>query len=129
MGFWTRSEIKKVWKYAWTGCDGWMYFYIYLYTHENTYIHTFTNNFLIINIFLLSCFYRLGKLPKNRFKTKVTDAVSVEGVKDIQYKRYYHLFKEFELEYLVDQKIGTVIDFDYDKDNWWCIVKKLWIKV
>ena len=64
-------------------------------------------------------------MPKNRFKTKVTDAVSVEGVKDIQYKRYYHLFKEFELEYLVDQKIGTVIDFDYDKDNWWCIVKKL----
>lgn len=36
--------------------------------------------------------------------------------------RYYHLYREGELEHDVKQAGGRVVEKGYEKDNWWAIV-------
>lgn len=43
------------------------------------------------------------------------------GVPDETYQRYYHLFKEGELEEDVVAAGGEVCETGYEKDNWWVI--------
>lgn len=38
--------------------------------------------------------------------------------------RYYHLYKEGEIESNVDIAGGMVVDSGYERDNWWCICKR-----
>lgn len=40
------------------------------------------------------------------------------------HNRFYHLFKEGELERLVNQAGATIVESGYDKDNWYVIGKK-----
>ena len=37
------------------------------------------------------------------------------------FKRYYHLYREGELEAELGQAGGIVVDHGYEKDNWWAI--------
>ncbi|CAN6596864.1 tRNA (carboxymethyluridine(34)-5-O)-methyltransferase [Trichomonascus vanleenenianus] len=40
------------------------------------------------------------------------------------YQRYYHLYKEGELESDIKAACGSVIASGYEKDNWWAIAKR-----
>ena len=66
-----------------------------------------------------------GKLPKQIYTKKDTLANTEEDERDITYQRYYHLFKEGELEALVDTKLGIIVERGYDRDNWWCVVERV----
>jgi len=66
-----------------------------------------------------------------RFKTSVGDDYKDKGVllrkaqKEIQYVRYYHLFKQGELENLMRRVPGLkVIEQGFDHENWWAISRK-----
>ena len=42
------------------------------------------------------------------------------------YKRYYHVFRQGELEGLIDQHGGIErVKSYYDKDNWCCLVRRV----
>lgn len=40
------------------------------------------------------------------------------------YQRYYHLFKKGELDELVKEAGGTILDSGYDRDNWYVKFQK-----
>ena len=40
---------------------------------------------------------------------------------DKTFLRYYHLYRKGELEQIVEEAGGQVIEAGYDKDNWWAI--------
>lgn len=70
------------------------------------------------------------KVPKRRKKGGPPDEVEVregegEGVDkvdhDTTYLRYYHLYRQGELESDVEQAGGAVLEAGYEKDNWWVI--------
>ncbi|KAI8914883.1 hypothetical protein PhCBS80983_g05132 [Powellomyces hirtus] len=72
------------------------------------------------------------KMPKNVYlpegsaaaNTTPNTTVEEEGG-DVVYQRYYHLFKEGELEEIVGRSEGAIIDMSgYDRDNWYVIVTK-----
>ncbi|KXN65503.1 S-adenosyl-L-methionine-dependent methyltransferase [Conidiobolus coronatus NRRL 28638] len=64
--------------------------------------------------------------PSKAEETKVNNEEKEEEKKPNKvYNRYYHLFKEGELEELVNQVENTeIVKSGYDRDNWYCIVKK-----
>ena len=39
--------------------------------------------------------------------------------------RYYHLYRQGELEQDVVAARGTVVKSGYDRDNWWCIARRI----
>lgn len=43
---------------------------------------------------------------------------------EIIFQRYYHLYREGELEQEVKSAGGIVINMGYEKDNWWAIISK-----
>lgn len=40
------------------------------------------------------------------------------------YERFYHLYREGELEEDVFKAGGEVVRHGYDRDNWWCVVRR-----
>ena len=53
--------------------------------------------------------------------------LTVEG--DIVHKRYYHMFKEGELDQLVlDTQMARILKRGYDRDNWYIIAQKIYQK-
>lgn len=45
---------------------------------------------------------------------------------DLVYKRYYHLFKQGELDELVSRSnTAKILESGYDRDNWYIIAEKL----
>ncbi|CCG82787.1 Putative uncharacterized protein [Taphrina deformans PYCC 5710] len=48
---------------------------------------------------------------------------TVEDGKEVVYQRYYHLYKEGDLEADVSAVSGQVVRSGYDRDNWWAVVR------
>ena len=48
-----------------------------------------------------------------------------KGVPETTYQRYYHLFKEGELDEDVVEAGGKVLEGGYERDNWWVICTKV----
>ncbi|KAI6249214.1 tRNA (carboxymethyluridine(34)-5-O)-methyltransferase [Erysiphe necator] len=46
------------------------------------------------------------------------------GTKDETFLRYYHLYKEGELEEDIISVNGKVLDYGYERDNWWAICQR-----
>jgi tRNA (uracil-5-)-methyltransferase TRM9 len=44
--------------------------------------------------------------------------------KEKTFQRYYHLYKNGELEQEIGQAGGLVLENGYEKDNWWAIVDR-----
>ncbi|KAI8591970.1 S-adenosyl-L-methionine-dependent methyltransferase [Geranomyces variabilis] len=67
------------------------------------------------------------KMPKAIYgpaSPQLNTAVAEDGG-DVVYQRYYHLFKEKELEQLVRQAPDAVVEAcGYDRDNWYVIASK-----
>lgn len=40
---------------------------------------------------------------------------------DMVYQRFYHVFREGELESVVKESGGNVLEAGYDLDNWWVV--------
>lgn len=40
------------------------------------------------------------------------------------YQRYYHLYRQGELEEDIQSAGGEVVENGYDRDNWWCIARR-----
>ena len=51
------------------------------------------------------------------------DAPSVEGL-STTFQRYYHLYRQGELEADVQAAGGTALEFGYERDNWWAIAAR-----
>jgi tRNA (uracil-5-)-methyltransferase TRM9 len=47
---------------------------------------------------------------------------TLEEGKEVVYERYYHLYKEGDLEADVEAAGGRTIKSGYDKDNWWVVM-------
>lgn len=45
--------------------------------------------------------------------------------KPVTYHRYYHLYKNGELEHDIIAAGGEILQSGYDKDNWWSIARTL----
>jgi tRNA (uracil-5-)-methyltransferase TRM9 len=43
---------------------------------------------------------------------------------DKTFLRYYHLYRKGELEQIIGEAGGEVVEAGYDKDNWWAIVTR-----
>lgn len=55
-----------------------------------------------------------------------TDAIVDMEKKSVVYKRYYHVFREGELDALIKQFHQLeIVDSYYDKENWACRVKRI----
>lgn len=61
--------------------------------------------------------------PKNQGnQAKSPDDESATADGPTTYLRYYHLYKQDELENDVVAAGGRVLDHGYEKDNWWAII-------
>lgn len=49
---------------------------------------------------------------------------STDTDKSTEFQRYYHLFKKGELDELVKEAGGTILENGYDRDNWYIIFQK-----
>ncbi|KAL5431664.1 hypothetical protein PMIN07_010917 [Paraphaeosphaeria minitans] len=47
-----------------------------------------------------------------------------EQPQDKTFLRYYHLYRKGELEQIIGEAGGEVVETGYDKDNWWAIVTR-----
>lgn len=43
------------------------------------------------------------------------------GVESTTFNRYYHLYRQGELEENIVEAGGTIVESGYEKDNWWAI--------
>ncbi|KAJ3216553.1 Alkylated DNA repair protein alkB 8 [Clydaea vesicula] len=67
-----------------------------------------------------------SKLQNHSFVSKKLKEMDINNqTGEICYKRYYHLFKEGELESLCEGLDCKIFKNGYDKDNWWVILEKL----
>lgn len=57
------------------------------------------------------------------YRSKIKPADGGSG--DITYQRYYHLYKNGELEDDIVAVGGKVVDSGYDKDNWWAVASRI----
>ena len=62
------------------------------------------------------------KNPKKKPQS-ATDSSNGFGT-EITYHRYYHLYREGELERNILEAGGIVLDSGYEKDNWWAIAAR-----
>ena len=47
-----------------------------------------------------------------------------DNVEDVKtFNRYYHLYKEGELEKDIEKAGGVVVENGYERDNWWAIAR------
>ena len=58
---------------------------------------------------------------KQQKKTEGESEQMTPAQPDKTYLRYYHLYKNGELENDIKEAGGTVIEAGYEKDNWWAI--------
>lgn len=68
------------------------------------------------------------KGPKQRKRAAAShEAVAVKSEHnseaDQTFLRYYHLYKQGELESDIEQAGGMVLESGYEKDNWWAVAK------
>ena len=56
-------------------------------------------------------------------KSGENESTAENGVRT--FHRYYHLFREGELEECIEKAGGTVVKNGYDRDNWWAIASKV----
>ncbi|KNE57695.1 hypothetical protein AMAG_04554 [Allomyces macrogynus ATCC 38327] len=63
-------------------------------------------------------------LPTRMAATVKGPVVERDGSKDVVYQRYYHLYKQGELEEEARAAGGTVVRSGYDRDNHYCVVTK-----
>lgn len=42
----------------------------------------------------------------------------------VTYQRYYHLYRDGELQDNIRAADGEVIESGYDRDNWWCVARR-----
>lgn len=49
---------------------------------------------------------------------------TMEDGKEVVYERFYHLFRQGELEEDVGSAGGRVVSSGYDRDNWWVVMSK-----
>ncbi|KAL2875941.1 tRNA methyltransferase, has a role in tRNA modification [Colletotrichum sp. CLE4] len=54
-------------------------------------------------------------------QTQAAAAATAEPAKDETFQRYYHLYREGELEEDVVEVGGRVLESGYERDNWWAI--------
>lgn len=47
-----------------------------------------------------------------------------KGTEDKTFHRYYHLYRQGELEQNVTAAGGRVVETGYEKDNWWAIATR-----
>lgn len=59
--------------------------------------------------------------------SSVTDGAPAETdtPAEVTYQRYYHLYREGELNADIEKANGVVIESGYEKDNWWAICSPL----
>jgi tRNA (uracil-5-)-methyltransferase TRM9 len=55
---------------------------------------------------------------------KVKKGEEAEQQEDKTFHRYYHLYKQGELEDNVREAGGVVVESGYEKDNWWAIAER-----
>lgn len=69
---------------------------------------------------------KVAKDKPRRSKQTGTDQVAVESSQggDRTFHRYYHLYREGELEQDIASAGGQVVEAGYEKDNWWAIAQK-----
>ncbi|KAK4580169.1 tRNA methyltransferase, has a role in tRNA modification [Recurvomyces mirabilis] len=53
------------------------------------------------------------------------DQVVNQGVEDKTFHRYYHLYRNGELEADIEAVGGEVVEAGYEKDNWWAIARRI----
>jgi tRNA (uracil-5-)-methyltransferase TRM9 len=58
-------------------------------------------------------------------RTKGRPHASAEAGPDPTYQRYYHLYREGELQDDVLAVGGTIVNAGYDRDNWWVVCTRL----
>lgn len=51
-------------------------------------------------------------------------AKSEEQPQDKTFLRYYHLYRKGELEGIIEEAGGKVVEAGYDRDNWWAITER-----
>ena len=56
---------------------------------------------------------------------KVKKGEEAEQQEDKTFHRYYHLYKQGELEDNVREAGGVVVESGYEKDNWWAIAERV----
>ena len=61
-------------------------------------------------------------MKKSQKKSADVKDAADNSMAQITYHRYYHLYKNGELEHAVTDAGGIVLDSGYEKDNWWAIV-------
>ena len=71
---------------------------------------------------------KFEKTDNTEKKSEVKEDIVINEVKNTKiYKRYYHIFKEGELEALITQiKSVKIVHSYFDHANWSCIVEKLY---
>lgn len=57
-------------------------------------------------------------------RAKKNKEVDGEQQQDKTFHRYYHLYKQGELEDNVKDAGGVVVESGYEKDNWWAIAER-----
>ncbi|KAF2097864.1 S-adenosyl-L-methionine-dependent methyltransferase [Rhizodiscina lignyota] len=62
-----------------------------------------------------------GKQSKGKDRKENNNDVNENDLEEKVYQRYYHLFREGELEDNIVAAGGTVLESGYEKDNWWAI--------
>lgn len=67
-----------------------------------------------------------AKEPESKKAKKDENASSAPEVivEEETYQRYYHLFKKGELDELVKEAGGTILESGYDRDNWYIKFQK-----
>ncbi|KAL1303905.1 hypothetical protein AAFC00_000359 [Neodothiora populina] len=72
---------------------------------------------------------KVAKAKKNRAAkdadNSAQDAQQLsEPIPDKTFHRYYHLYREWELNQDVEAAGGIIVESGYDKDNWWAVAEK-----
>lgn len=72
-----------------------------------------------------------GKKAKKEPKEQHIEPSTVEAQEDPAehtadktFHRYYHLYKQGELEHDLEVAGGSIVESGYEKDNWWAIAEK-----
>lgn len=62
-----------------------------------------------------------GKVEAEAAESEGAGEGEGEPAKEVTFQRYYHLYRQGELEADIDAAGGVVIESGYQKDNWWAI--------
>jgi tRNA (uracil-5-)-methyltransferase TRM9 len=68
------------------------------------------------------------KVPKTLKTSEEEENIAAAGRDesgDLVFQRFYHVFKEGELDSIVVEAGGEVVKSDYDVDNWYIVCKRV----